>query len=78
MARSGVLNDDDDQVDNPRKRVHLYYQLIDEDGDVVRRARGAPKRPFVDDDSKSDRFYNTWVGGKLWRVYVLRQDNPNI
>ncbi|MET0186732.1 MAG: ATP-binding protein [Achromobacter sp.] len=79
MARSGVLTtDDDEQVDNPRKRVHLYYQLIDDDGDVVRRARGAPKRPFVDSDRKSDRFYNTWVDGKLWRVYVLRQDNPDI
>ena len=72
MQRSGVL-DDFEQAEDSRAaaRVHLYYQLI-QDGDVLRRAHDAPSRPFVDPDRRSDRFYNTWVNGTLWRVYLLR------
>ncbi len=76
MAQEGLL-DDAPSVDEPRKRVRLYYQLISDRGEVVRRAEGAPSRPFVDPDKRDDRYYNVWEDGELWRVYVLEHEDPD-
>ena len=66
------------RVDRADKRVSLYYQLVGEDGDVLRRARGAPDEPFVEDDPDNDEFYNVWADGRLWRVYVLKHDDLDL
>ena len=80
MARDDALEGEEDRVrvDRADKRVSLYYQLVGEDGDVLRRARGAPDEPFVEDDPDNDEFYNVWADGRLWRVYVLKHDDLDL
>ncbi|MBJ7263686.1 MAG: sensor histidine kinase N-terminal domain-containing protein [Burkholderiaceae bacterium] len=80
MARDDALERDEDRVrvDRADKRVSLYYQLVGDDGDVLRRARGAPDEPFVENDPDDDEFYNVWADGRLWRVYVLKHDDLDL
>ncbi len=71
--------DDDDEVaviDRGRHRVELVYQLLNDDGDVLRRAEDAPRRPFVRKyDQDDDSFHNVSVQGESWRVYVRHDED---
>ncbi len=75
LAASGGL-DGGASVLRARERTQLFYQIIDKEGRVVRRADGAPRQPFVDATSAGDRFHDTWADGEAWRVYVLRNQEP--
>jgi two-component system sensor histidine kinase QseC len=70
LQRDGNLSDDEVSVDHARHRVRLAYQLISDDGRILRRAERAPKQPFVAKPDEDEDFYNAWVDGKLWRVHV--------
>jgi len=72
LQRDGNLSDDEVSVDHARHRVRLAYQLISEDGRILRRAERAPKQPFVAKPDEDEDFYNAWADGKLWRVHVRR------
>ena len=72
LQRDGKLADDEVSVDHARHRVRLAYQLISDDGRILRRAERAPKQPFVAKPDEDEDFYNAWVDGKLWRVHVRR------
>lgn len=39
---------------------------------MLQRAEHAPAQPFSADLKASKRYFNVWVDGELWRVYVLR------
>ncbi|MET0508353.1 MAG: ATP-binding protein [Burkholderiaceae bacterium] len=75
LARSGAI-DDDPVVDRQRERVRLRYQIVSAAGEVVRRADGAPRRPFVDRYRRDERFYDVRVDRDWWRVHVLHHDEP--
>lgn len=72
LQRDGNLADDEVSVDHARHRVRLAYQLIAEDGRILRRAERAPRQPFIARPDEDEDFYNAWVDGKLWRVHVRR------
>lgn len=72
LQRDGKLADDEVSVDHARHRVRLAYQLISDDGRILRRAERAPKQPFVAKPDEDEDFYNAWVDGKLWRVHARR------
>ena len=75
LQRDGNLSDDEVSVDHARHRVRLAYQLISDDGRILRRAERAPKQPFVAKPDEDEDFYNAWVDGKLWRVHVRRAED---
>jgi two-component system sensor histidine kinase QseC len=53
-------------------KFKIYYQIVADDGRVLQRARKAPAQPFSSDLSLRNGYLNVWVGGKPWRVYVVR------
>lgn len=59
-------------------RVRLDYQLI-VDSHMIRHTGHAPDKPFVDDlDADKEKGFRTvFADGQPWRVYVLRNRNPN-
>lgn len=72
MQQRGELAGGDGIADaGGRHRVPLAYQVVSENGVILRRSRQAPDAPFVryaDDDRE---FYNVWLDGYAWRVHVL-------
>ncbi|MGE0798391.1 MAG: ATP-binding protein [Lautropia sp.] len=64
-------------VDRSHDGATVQYQIIDDDGDVVRRSAGAPRRPFVDEGPRDERFVDTEVDDVRWRVYVARHRDPD-
>lgn len=53
------------------RRVRLYYQVVAENGEMLRRSRNVPDQPFVAHADGDRDFYNTWLDGRAWRVHVL-------
>ena len=64
--------------DQPDRReaakLELHYQLVSNDGRVVRRAEDAPLQPFSPSFTKRKGYENVWVDGRAWRVYLLRAE----
>ncbi|QEI09486.1 HAMP domain-containing protein [Pigmentiphaga aceris] len=75
LQRDGRLADDDTAVDPSRHRVRLAYQLISNEGAMLRRADRAPRLPFVAKPDEDEDFHNVWADGKLWRVYVRQSED---
>lgn len=75
LQRDGRLADDDIAVDHARHRVRLAYQLVADDGTLLRRAQRAPDKPFVARPDEDEDFVNAWADGRLWRVHVRRSED---
>ena len=72
MQQRGELTGDGDLVGRAgRQRVRLYYQVVGERGEVLRRSSQAPRRPYVERIDEDRDFYNVWSDGRTWRVHVL-------
>ncbi|MEJ2802678.1 ATP-binding protein [Comamonadaceae bacterium PP-2] len=72
MQQRGELTGDGDLVGRAgRQRVRLYYQVVGERGEVLRRSSQAPRRPYVERIDTDRDFYNVWSDGRTWRVHVL-------
>ncbi|KAF1023029.1 MAG: Sensor protein QseC [Paracidovorax wautersii] len=72
MQQRGELAGDDDIVmDGSRQRVQLYYQVVSENGAILRRSRHVPDTPFVRHVDDAHAFYNVWLDGRAWRVHAL-------
>lgn len=74
LQAQGALRDSDPPAAREPARLKLYYQIVSGDGRVLRRAAGAPARPFSADLGEDDDFQDVRVDGKRWRVYLLRGD----
>lgn len=53
-------------------KLALYYQVVGDDGRVLRRAAKAPARPFSDELQVRSGYRDVWVEGEAWRIYLLR------
>ena len=73
QARGAVAGDEAATAREPA-RLKLYYQIVDGDGSMLRRAARAPEQPFSDEFQEDDAYRNVWAGGQAWRVYLLRAD----
>lgn len=53
------------------RKVDMHYQVV-VDGRVLRRTGDAPERPFVSGFDDDHGFADPRIGGKRWRVFVVR------
>ncbi len=74
LQSQGALASNDEITAREPAKLKLYYQIVGDDGRVLRRARNAPERAFSADLGRDSGFADVWVDGEAWRVYVLRAD----
>lgn len=58
----------------PSPALRLDYQILSPDGRILARGHDAPRKPFVPEGARHDRFYDVSVKGERWRVYVRVHD----
>ncbi|RYF40533.1 MAG: HAMP domain-containing protein [Comamonadaceae bacterium] len=74
LQAQGALAGSDPTTGREPARLQLYYQIVSDDGRVLRRAARAPAQAFSTDLQEDDDFRNVRVDGQAWRVYLLRAE----
>ena len=77
LQAQGALAGQDPVTQPEAAKVKLYYQIVDSEGRVLRRARDAPKQAFTTDTQADHDYRNAWADGQAWRIYLLRADGLN-
>jgi two-component system sensor histidine kinase QseC len=77
LEKQGALRGLDAQPAREAEKLALYYQIVGADGHVLRRAEGAPSRPFSIELQLRSGYRNVRADGETWRVYLLRADGLN-
>lgn len=74
LQQRDALSGQDPVTEQPAAKLKLYYQIVADDGRVLRRATKAPEQAFSDPAARHHGFRDAWVDGQAWRIYVLRPE----
>lgn len=72
LQQASGIDEPSDEREPSKLKLRLYYQIVGQDGRVLRRADKAPSQPFSSDLQASSGYRDVWVEGQAWRVYLLR------